>query len=421
MLRALRIKLYPNATQVEYLARLFGCCRKIYNLALDESERLYKETGKGMTSRGDLINYMHRVLLKDPDLLYLHEHNTKIMKCMMNNLAVAYDNFFASCSGKRKGPKMGVPEHKRRSNRQSVTVCREALSKKAFGEHGRLFISKTFGRLTYRCSDQYHHLLAKHAEDVRSVTLVKNPSGSYYASVLVDCELIRKPKATGHAVGVDLGIKTLMVTSDGELMENSHPFRRKERRLRLLQRRTSRKVKGSMNRNRARMRLAKCWEKVTDYKRTRIHELTWRLIDDNQVICIEDLNVKGMMKNHNLAKSLSEVNLGECRRLLEYKASWYGRTLSVIDRWYPSSKTCSVCGYRYDGLTLDERSWTCPVCGTTHDRDVNAARNILTEGLRIIGGRSAESTPVETQPTRGGETPGEPCRRSRKKRHGATI
>ena len=209
MLRALRIKLYPNATQVEYLARLFGCCRKIYNLALDESERLHKETGKGMTSRGDLINYMHRVLLKNPELSYLHEHNTKIMK--------------------------------------------------------------------------------------------------------------------------------------------------------------------------------------------------------------------GMMKNHNLAKSLSEVNLGECRRLLEYKASWYGRTLSVIDRWYPSSKTCSVCGYRYDGLTLDERSWTCPECGTVHDRDVNAARNILAEGLRIIGGRSAESTPVETQPTRGGETPGAPCRGSRKKRHGATI
>ena len=130
---------------------------------------------------------------------------------------------------------------------------------------------------------------------------------------------------------------------------------------------------------------------------------------------------KGMTKNHNLAKSLSEVNLGECRRLLEYKASWYGRTLSVIDRWYPSSKTCSVCGYRYDGLTLDERSWTCPECGTTHDRDVNAARNILAEGLRIIGGRSAESTPVETQPTRGGETPGAPCRGSRKKRRGTTI
>lgn len=421
MLRALRIKLYPNATQVDYLARLFGCCRKIYNLALDESERLYKETGKGLTSRADLVNHMHRVLLKDPELSYLKEHNTKILKCMMNNLADGYSNFFKSMSGQRKGPKMGLPEHKRRSNRQSVTVCREALAKMAFHEHGKLFISKTFGKLTYRCSDQYHHLIAKHADEVRSVTLVRNPSGSYYASVLVDCELLRKPKATDHAVGVDLGVKTLMVTSDGELTENSHPFRRKERRLRLRQRWTSRKVKGSKNRGKARVRLAKTWEKVNDYKRSRIHGLTWRLIDDNQVICIEDLNVKGMMRNHKLAKSLSEVNFGECRRLLEYKALWYGRELSVIDRWYPSSKTCSVCGYRYEGLTLNEREWTCPECGTAHDRDVNAARNILAEGLRILGGRSAKVTPVETQPTCGVEIPGAPRRGSRKKLHGATI
>ncbi len=421
MLRALRIKLYPNITQVDYLARLFGCCRKIYNLALDESERLYKETGKGMTSQGELINYMHRILLKDPELPYLLEHNTKILKCAVNNLADGYYNFFKSLSGERKGPKMGLPEHKHRSNRQSVTVCREALAKKAFHEQGKLFISKTFGKLAYRCSDQYHYLIAKHADEVRSVTLVKNPSGSYYASVLVDCELLRKPKATDHAVGVDLGVKTLMVTSDGELMENSHPFKRKERRLRLRQRWTSRKVEGSKNRGKARVRLAKTWEKVTDYKRTRIHDLTWRLIDDNQVICIEDLNVKGMMKNHKLAKSLSEVNFGECRRLLEYKASWYGRDLSVIDRWYPSSKTCSVCGYKYEGLTLNEREWTCPECGTVHDRDVNAARNILAEGMRILGGRSAKVTPVETQPTCGDEIPGALRRGSRKKLHGATI
>ena len=130
--------------------------------------------------------------------------------------------------------------------------------------------------------------------------------------------------------------------------------------------------------------------------------------------------MKGMMRNHKLAKSLSEVNFGECRRLLEYKASWYGRDLSVIDRWYPNSKTCSVCGYKYDGLTLNEREWTCPECGTVHDRDVNAARNILAEGLRILGGRSAEVTPVETQPTCGVEIPGAPRRGSRKKLHGAT-
>ena len=130
---------------------------------------------------------------------------------------------------------------------------------------------------------------------------------------------------------------------------------------------------------------------------------------------------RGMMRNHKLAKSLSEVNFGECRRLLEYKALWYGRELSVIDRWYPSSKTCSVCGYRYEGLTLNEREWACPECGTAHDRDVNAAKNILAEGLRILGGRSAEVTPVETQPTCGVEIPGAPRRGSRKKLHGATI
>ena len=419
-MKTFRYRLYPTREQADAIRRTAGCVRYVYNGLLNDYKEQYDEWKKNGKPKENAPKLKEVTFLK-ATAPFLSEVDSLALANSKLNLKAAFKNFFDSCSGKRKGPKMGVPEHKRRSNRQSVTVCREALSKKAFGEHGRLFISKTFGRLTYRCSDQYHHLLAKHAEDVRSVTLVKNPSGSYYASVLVDCELIRKPKDTEHAVGVDLGIKTLMVTSDGELMENSRPFRRKERRLRLLQRRTSRKVKGSMNRNRARIRLAKCWEKVTDYKRTRIHELTWRLIDDNQVICIEDLNVKGMMKNLNLAKSLSEVNLGECRRLLEYKASWYGRTLSVIDRWYPSSKTCSVCGYRYDGLTLDERSWTCPVCGTTHDRDVNAARNILAAGLRIIGGRSAESTPVETQPTPEGEILGEPCRGSRKKQHGATI
>ena len=194
----------------------------------------------------------------------------------------------------------------------------------------------------------------------------------------------RVPKQTKECVGIDLGIKDFIVTSDGEVFENLHFKKNESQRIIRLQKQLSRKQKGSNNRNKARIKLAKAYKKITDKKQYYLHQITNYLIDENQVICMEDLNVKGMLRNHKLAESIQELNFGEFRRMLEYKAKWYSRYLVFIDRFYPSSKTCNECGYVNKTLKLSDRVWTCPDCGKIIERDYNAALNILDEGKRIL-------------------------------------
>ena len=237
----------------------------------------------------------------------------------------------------------------------------------------------------FRCNEKYAQYLQKHHGNIRQATLTRLPCGEYYLSILVDGDLTHKVKETDAAVGIDLGIKDFVITSDGEVFDNLHFKKTEAKKIKRLQRQLSKKQKGSNNRNKARIRLAKLYKKINDRKQYYLHAVSNSLIDENQVICMEDLNVKGMVKNHNLAESICEMNFGEFRRMLEYKANWYNRKIVFVDRFYPSSKTCHNCGYINKKLTLKDRQWICPVCGEVIERDYNAAQNILDEGLKIMG------------------------------------
>lgn len=262
-------------------------------------------------------------------------------------------------------------------------------------ENRKLSLANIRG-IKFRCSDKYINYLMKNKEGIRSATLSKLPCGQYYLSILIDGDLFKQVQQSRNTVGVDLGIKDFITTSEGETFENKHFKKSVNDRLKKLQKQLSRKQKGSNNRNKARLRLAKLNKKINDSKLNYLHEVTNTLINENQVICIEDLNVKGMVKNHRLAESISELNFGGFVRILEYKASWYGRVVVKVDRFYPSSKTCNYCGYIKKDLKLSERQWVCPECGEIIDRDYNAACNIRDKGIEIlVGSRTPELTLVE--------------------------
>lgn len=382
MMITLRVKIYPNSTQAQYMGQLFGCYRKVYNLCLSESTRLYETTGSGMVTLTDFGHYFHRVLLKDPSLSYLKDHNTKILKDSLSNLARAFTNFFRGA---------GYPQYKRRGGPQSVSLHKEAFSKHALSVPDFLFISKRFGMLRYRTSPEYKSFIAVHGSELRRISLVKTAAGEYFANLLFDGDIpLRGVLDTDSVVGVDLGIKTRAVCSDGAIYESLGVYGNGAKRLRRLQRRMSRKVKGSNNRNKQRLRLAKCYNDLRNRNLAAIHKMTSSLTNENQVVVIEDLNVSGMVRNHKLAHSIQFQCFGEIRRQLTYKCVRKGRELVVVDRFYPSSKLCHVCGYRNSGLRLSDRSWICPECGTVHDRDMNAALNLRQEGVRMLSLRRME-------------------------------
>ena len=375
MLKAIKIRIYPTAEQVDFINKQLGCCRFVYNNCLAFRKDSYQNEHVSVSSSSAV---KHITSLKK-DNEWLKDVHSKVLQQSVRDMNQAYDNFFKL--------HRGFPKFKsKHDNRQSCRFPKDAF----IGVRGnRIDLIKVLKDIHFKCSRNDERYLNRNQDKVKSITLSKEPNGKFYLSVLIDKPLRQVPQSSSM-VGLDLGIKDFAVTSDGQVIENIHFKKNEESRLKRLQRQISKKVVGSKNREKARLRFAKLNEKIRNRKLNFLHDVTNHLIDENQVIVMEDLNVKGMVRNHKLAESISEVNWGEFRRMLAYKAAWHGRQLVFIDRFYPSSKRCNHCGYIYKELTLKDRQWVCPECGSLIDRDYNAALNILEEGERIIGLSSPE-------------------------------
>ena len=369
MLRAYKYRIYPTDEQRVLLAKTFGCCRFVYNWALNMKITAYKER-KETLGNVYLTNLMKSELKAEHE--WLSEVNSQSLQSALRNLDTAYKNFFHDTHA------VGFPKFKSRKSRQSFQ-CPQRCS-----------VDFVKGTITIpKAKDIPAVLHRKFKGTVKTVTVSMTPSGRYFASVLVDTsmqEMKLSEPMCDTTVGIDLGLKSLVVCSDGRTFANPKNLQRSLDRLRLLQKRLSRKQKGSANRNKARICVARLQEHIANCRKDRLHKITHALTHDSQVhtICMEDLNVKGMQRSHNLAQAVGDASLGMFRTMLEYKCKWYGVNLIKIDRFAPSSKTCSKCGYVYKGLKLSERSWTCPECGTHHDRDFNAACNIKEFGLEAL-------------------------------------
>ncbi len=380
MLKAIKIRIYPSDEQKQFINKQLGCCRVVYNSCLAYRRDKYEKEGISITS-SQSINYIVE-LKKERE--WLKEVHSKVLQQSVRDMNKAYDNFFKLHTG--------YPKFK--SKKDYEQKCR--FPKDAFiGIRGnRIDLIKSLKDIHFKCSVRDERYLNKNQDKVHSLTLTKTKSDQYYLSVLIDKQLEPKPQTTS-VIGIDLGIKDFVITSEGQVFENLHFKKSETNKFKKFQRQLSRKKEGSKNREKARIKLAKLNQKIRNKKLHYLHQVSNQLVSENQIICMEDLNVKGMMKNHNLAESIQEMNFGEFKNLLTYKCLQYERQLVFINRFYPSSKTCHCCGYKNDSLQLSDREWVCPECGVIHDRDINAAKNILEEGKRIIGLSSPEFTLVD--------------------------
>ena len=376
MLRAVKIRLYPNTTQATQFNKLLGCYRVVYNQVLARKIKSYEEN-KVSENLATLGQFVHHELLKDDNFIWLREQNTKVLKQAVKDMLTAYKNFFERHTS--------YPKFKsKHDNKQSCRFELGAISKRNDYTTYHLSLAN-IRNVKFRCNEKYAQYLQKHKTNIKQATLNRLPCGEYYLSILVDGDLTHKGlQYIDNAVGIDLGVKDFVITSKGEVFDNLHFKKSETKKIKRLQRQLSRKQKRSNNMNKARVKLAKEYKKINDRKQNYLHQVSNTLIDENQIICMEDLNVKGMLRNHKLAESIQEMNFGEFRRMLEYKANWYNRKIVFVNRFYPSSKTCNHCGYINKGLKLSDRQWTCPRCGKVIERDYNAALNILDEGLKSL-------------------------------------
>lgn len=377
MFRAIKIRLYPNKQQEQEINKLLGCYRFVYNHMLALKQKEYTDN-KINPSLCDLSKYFYGTLRKSEDYLWLKEQNTKVMAQSIRQMLISYDRFFKLHTG--------FPKFKSKKDRQSALFSIDAISKRNTFEHRKITLIKSLKGIKFRCSDLYFKRLKTYKDSIRSATMSKTKSGNYFLSILIDIpqDEIVKFKQTGGSIGIDLGVKDFVITSDGEIFENKHFFKKQENKIKKLQKQLSRKVKGSNNREKARIKLAKSYERLVNQRENYIHSVVNELLKYYDTIYMEDLNVSGMLKNHNLAKSIQEVGFYKFKEILQDKALVNNKQVILINRFYPSSKTCSLCGCKNKDLKLSDRFWVCPECNTKHDRDINAAKNILTEGQRIF-------------------------------------
>jgi len=378
--KAFKYRFFPTDEQAAQLARTFGCARYVYNQALDYRSKAWQQEKKPIGYHDTALKLTE--WKKEPDKAFLSEVSSVVLQQSLRNLDMAFTNFFEK--------RAQYPKFKSRRHRQSARYASNAFTFR----DGRITLAKQSEPLDIVWSRS----LPDDAK-IFNLTVSRDTSGRYFISILVETNIkpLRKTKAE---VGIDVGIKTLAATSDGEKIENPRPLVKCEKRLKRLQRRLSRKVEGGANRQKTRFKVAKLHAKISDARRDTLQKFTTKIIRENQAIFVEGLNVAGMVKNHNLAKHIVDAAFGEIFRELEYKAAWYGRTYFPLDKFFPSSKLCSSCGHLLDELPLSVREWNCPACGIHHDRDINAAINIKRAGqylLKTTGWGARKVTPTRNQ------------------------
>jgi len=366
---AYRCRAYPDRPQQQVLARTFGCVRVVWNRTLAARRARYAADGTG-TSYAQTDRALTQ-MKQDPELAFLAKVSSVPLQQTLRHQHKAFAAFF--------GKRARYPRFKSRRGRQSAHYTRSAFSLRG----GVLRLAKTDGplRFTWSWPD-----IDVGALDPAMVIVSRESDGRWYVTLTIDASAPDPLKQTGRTAGVDLGLRDFVVTSDGERIANPRHLARKARNLARYQRRQARCRKGSANRAKAAAKVARAHRKVRNARQDFLHRASTGLVRGNDVIVIEDLAVANMVRNRRLARAISDCGWGEFRRQLEYKCERYGRRLIVIDRWYPSSKTCSACGHLLAELNLSTRHWTCPSCGARHDRDINAAKNILAAGLAAAQG-----------------------------------
>jgi len=360
MLKATKVRIYPTSEQRKHLAQSFGCCRFAWNYALNLTNETYKETGKGLSR----FAIQKEITKLKKEYEWMKEPYSQCLQVVALNLSRAFINFFEG--------RGSFPTFKSKHRKQSISYPQN--------------VSIVDGGLKFPKMGIIHAKIHREIEGtMKTVTISQNGQGHYYASILTeDGKEIPEKSAEGKAIGIDLGINHFAITSDGSKFNNPKWINKHERNLKAKQKRLSRREKGSNNRNQTRQQVARVHKKISDCRLDFQHKLSRRIINENQVVCVENLAVKNLVKNHNLAQAISQVGWGQFCTLLKYKCEWEGKVYQEIDRFFPSSKTCNVCLNQVRNLTLEVRNWQCEKCRNKHDRDINAAKNIRDEGLRIL-------------------------------------
>jgi transposase, IS605 OrfB family, central region len=375
VIKGYKYRIYPTKEQEIQINKTLGCCRFVYNQLLAKKIELYKTEQKSL-SKTDCNNYCNQVLKKQEEYKWLKEVDKFALTNSIYNLDKAYQNFFREI---KKGNKnQGFPKFKsKKDNRQSYTTNFTNDNIKVNFKNNKVQLPK----LKWIKCNVHRQFKGK----ILFATISKTPSGKYFVSFNVEVEHIISFK-NDYAVGIDLGIKDLLKTSDGEIINNEKITYKYEQKLAKLQRKLAKKQKGSKNRNKQRIKVARLHEKITNIRKNNLHHISKQITDENKVVICEDLNVKGMVQNHNLSKSIHDCGWGELTRQLKYKAEWNNKIYHEVNRYFPSSQLCNKCGYKNtDTKNLGVRFWICPECNIEHDRDENAAINILNQGLKDLG------------------------------------